>query len=93
MDFSRKEYWSGFPFPTPGDLPDPEIKLNISVSPELAYKNYVHYVFHTSKIKMQNLLIGNVLLARPERALPPRHLDFAERRKIVTHKLKKYITK
>ena len=54
MDFSRKEYWSGFPFPTPGDLPDPEIKLNISVSPELAYKNYVHYVFHTNKIKMQN---------------------------------------
>ena len=36
MEFSRQEYWSGFPFPTPGDLPDPEIKLNISVPPELA---------------------------------------------------------
>ena len=21
MEFSRKEYWSGFPFPSPGDLP------------------------------------------------------------------------
>ena len=21
--FSRKEYWSGLPFPSPGDLPDP----------------------------------------------------------------------
>ena len=21
---SRQEYWSGLPFPTPGDLPDPE---------------------------------------------------------------------
>ena len=24
--FSRKEYWSGLPFPSPGDLPDPGIK-------------------------------------------------------------------
>ena len=23
MDFSRQEYWSGLPFPSPGDLPDP----------------------------------------------------------------------
>ena len=22
MEFSRQEYWSGLPFPTPGDLPD-----------------------------------------------------------------------
>ena len=26
MGFSRQEYWSGFPFPIPGDLPDPGIK-------------------------------------------------------------------
>ena len=25
-DFSRQEYWSGLPFPPPGDLPDPGIK-------------------------------------------------------------------
>ena len=24
MEFSRQEYWSGLPFPSPGDLPDPE---------------------------------------------------------------------
>ena len=23
MGFSRQEYWSGFPFPSPRDLPDP----------------------------------------------------------------------
>ena len=23
MDFSREEYWSGLPFPSPGDLPNP----------------------------------------------------------------------
>ena len=26
MEFFRQEYWSGVPFPTPGDLADPEIK-------------------------------------------------------------------
>ena len=26
MGFSRQEYWSGLPSPSPGDLPDPEIK-------------------------------------------------------------------
>ena len=26
MVFSRQEYWSGLPFPSPGDLPDPGIK-------------------------------------------------------------------
>ena len=25
--FPRQEYWSGLPFPSPGDLPDPEIEL------------------------------------------------------------------
>ena len=24
MEFSRREYWSGLPFPSPGDLPDSE---------------------------------------------------------------------
>ena len=27
MGFSGQEYWSGLPFPSPGDLPDAEIKL------------------------------------------------------------------
>ena len=26
MDFSRPEYWSGEPFPSPGDLPNPGMK-------------------------------------------------------------------
>ena len=33
MGFLRQEYWGGLPFPSPGDLPDPGIKL---ISPELA---------------------------------------------------------
>ena len=26
VEFSRQEYWSGLPFPSPRDLPDPEIE-------------------------------------------------------------------
>ena len=32
MGFSRQEYWSGLPFPSPGDLPDPGIE---PISPTL----------------------------------------------------------
>ena len=33
MGFSQQEYWSWFPLPSPGDLPDPGIEL---MSPALA---------------------------------------------------------
>ena len=36
MDFSRQEYWSGLPRPSPGDLPDPGIKPSSLMSPALA---------------------------------------------------------
>ena len=36
MGFYRQEYMSGLPFPIPGDLPDPEIKLSSLMSPALA---------------------------------------------------------
>ena len=32
MGFSRQEFWSGLPFPSPGDLPDPGIKSPSSAS-------------------------------------------------------------
>ena len=35
MEFSRQEYWSGLPFPSPGDLPDIRIKPR---SPSLRVK-------------------------------------------------------
>ena len=35
MGFSRQEYWSGLPFPPPGDLPDPGIEPASPVSPAL----------------------------------------------------------
>ena len=38
LGFSRQEYCSGLPFPSPGDLPDPGIKLTSPVSPALVGK-------------------------------------------------------
>ena len=35
MEFSMQEYWSGLPFPTPGNLPDPGIKPASLVSTAL----------------------------------------------------------
>ncbi|KAM9721592.1 rab GTPase-activating protein 1 isoform 2-T3 [Dama dama] len=35
LKFFRQEYWSGLPFHSPGDLPDPKIKPTSSASPAL----------------------------------------------------------
>ena len=36
MGFSRQEYWQGWPFPSPGDLPNPGIKQLSLMFPALA---------------------------------------------------------
>ena len=36
MEFSRQEYWSGLPYPTPGDVFNPGIEPTSLASPELA---------------------------------------------------------
>ena len=38
LGFSRQEHWSGLPFPSPADLPDPGIKPTCPMSPALAGK-------------------------------------------------------
>ena len=41
MRFSRQEYWSGLPFPTTGDLPNPGIKLASFLSPALVGRFFI----------------------------------------------------
>ena len=36
LGFPRQEYWSGLPFPSPGNLPDPGIKPKYPESSALA---------------------------------------------------------
>ena len=41
MGLPRQEYWSGLPFPSPGDLPHPEIKPESSASPALVGRFFI----------------------------------------------------
>ena len=43
MKFSRQEYWSGLPVPSPRGLPGPEIKLKSPSSPALVGDWILHY--------------------------------------------------
>ena len=38
MGFSRQEHWSGLPFPSPGDLPNPGIE---PISPALQANSFL----------------------------------------------------
>ena len=41
VGFSRQEYWSGLPCPSPGDLPDPGMESPSFVSPTLAVGSFI----------------------------------------------------
>ena len=47
MEFSRQQYWSGLPFPSPGDLPD------LGIEPRSPTLQAVPY--HLSHLKSQSL--------------------------------------
>ena len=49
MGFSRQEYWSGSPCPSPGNLPDPEIEPASLTSPVLVGSSFslkVYFPFY-----------------------------------------------
>ena len=60
MGFSRQEYWSGLPFPSPGDLSDPGIK---PTSPALQVDSLPlsHWGSPYQKINSQNNRIHRLL--------------------------------
>ena len=64
MGFSRQEYWSGLPFSSPGDLPNPEIKLR---SPTLQ-ADYL-----SSESPGNSVLVGTSLLIRARKTLASFH--------------------
>ena len=47
MGFSRQEYWSRLPFPSPGDLPHPGIEL---ASPALAGRFFYRWAFWSPNV-------------------------------------------
>ena len=60
--FSRQEYWSGLPFPSPGDLPDPGIEPTSLIPPALA-----DGFFTTSAAGKARCLCGEGLISESHR--------------------------
>ena len=73
LESSRQEYWSGLPFPPPGDLPSPGIKHTSPASPELADR------FFTTEPTWKPLpfqkLLGQFLPLKLPIYLPPHPLN------------------
>ena len=51
VELSRQEYWSGVPFPTPGDLPEPRTVTVSLASPPLASRFSTTGTIWTSKVR------------------------------------------
>ena len=62
MGFSGQEYWSGLPFPSPGDLLHPGIKLKSIASPALAGRFFTTATPEKSK---KSISLAKYLLAWP----------------------------
>ena len=66
MGFSRQEYWSGLPFPSPGDLPNPGIEpgspaLQTEALPSEPLGKRTMYKLNLSKNQSPNFLISPLL--------------------------------
>ena len=63
MDFSRQEYWSGLPFPSSGDLPDP---LGMKTW-DWTHVSCVSALWETQRIHllMQETWVGSLVLEDP----------------------------
>ena len=70
MEFPRQEYWNGFPFPSPGNLPDPGIKPG---SPTLQVDSlpseppgkpmlFLHILYFQSGENFSDLLLEKTLM-------------------------------
>ena len=69
MGFSRQEYWSGLPFPSPGDLPNPGIKPMSLESPTLAgrfFTTSTTWEAHTIYWSLPRLCLQTILLFEPD---------------------------
>ena len=84
MELSRQEYWSGFPFPSPGDLPYPGIEpkslhcrhilycLSQQGSPTYLYIHTCIFIYiHTYVLVCAQSLQSFLTLCDPARLLCP----------------------
>ena len=67
MEFFRQEYWSGLPFPSPGDLPDPGMNPGVPHC-----RQTLHRLSLQGKISS-----GEILLKPSTHCTSPKHLSHA----------------
>ena len=83
IEFSRQEYWSGLPFPSPGDLPNSVIKLgcpalqvdSLPAEPQGEHLKEVSYLsfLYTTFVLISIHLIQWVLIVKRKRFRDHRH--------------------
>ena len=81
MGFFRQEYWSRWPFPPPGDLPNPEIE------PVSVHHRRILYHWTAREALGTELVISNFILtvAWPQSRLVPNYWHFASRKQMKPH--------
>ena len=82
VGFSRPEYWSGLPFPPPGDLPDPGIKPTSLMPPALAGG-----LFTASATWEACICVYNLIFPQSDRSQTPFCIDkYSLTKRFSTHR-------
>ena len=71
VEFSRQEFWSGLPFPNPGDLPDPGIEPNSFVAPAFQAGFYPCATLILKVLIIASIFRGGKQKLRGTEKLPP----------------------
>ena len=71
MGFSRQEYWSGLPLPSPEDLPDPGIEPGSPALQVDALLSELKGHFSLIFMYMVHLCQGSMLISEVPSELPP----------------------
>ena len=70
MEFSRQEYWSELPFPSPGDLPDLGIEPGLPHCGQMLYslshQGILQVSKHPAKISSPYLMEISILITEEE---------------------------
>ena len=73
MGFSRQEYWSGLPFPSPGDLPDPGIDPESPAFPAFSSVQFSHSVVSDSMTPWTAARQASQYITNSQSLLKPSH--------------------
>ena len=71
MGFSRQEYWSGLPFPSPGNLPNPGIEPRSPALQAGALTSEPPGNAEQMKHKVESRLLGEISITSDMQMTPP----------------------